>query len=71
MAMTYAHGQPERQFEDFQDTIFFQDKDILESQRPRRLPLDPAAEFHQRADRASLAYRKWLKDMGLSYGTIP
>ena len=44
---------------------------ILESQRPRRLPLDPTAELAQKADRASYAYRRWLADLGLRYGTSP
>ena len=33
------------------------------------VPLDPGAEVHQRADRGSLAYRRWLKDRGIRYGT--
>jgi hypothetical protein len=44
---------------------------ILESQRPRPLPLDLSAELAQKADRASYAYRRWLADMGLRYGASP
>jgi phenylpropionate dioxygenase-like ring-hydroxylating dioxygenase large terminal subunit len=55
----------------FQQTIFAQDKPILENQRPRRLPLDPRAELPTRSDASSLAYRGWLRDRGLSYGVIP
>src|SRR5690606_40517316 len=40
----------------FQDTIFRQDQPVLESQRPKRLPLDRRAELHTAADRASSAY---------------
>ncbi len=70
LAMTYAHGQPERQFIDFQDTIFLQDKPVLESQSPKRLPLNPTMELHQRADRLSLAYRRWLQRLGMRHGVI-
>lgn len=54
----------------FQLTIFGQDKPILENQMPRRLPLDPRAETPIRADKSSIAYRRWLKAKGLSYGVL-
>jgi phenylpropionate dioxygenase-like ring-hydroxylating dioxygenase large terminal subunit len=56
-------------FNAFNTAIFDQDVPVVESQRPRRLPLEPRAEVHQRADRASLAYRRWLHDRGIRYGT--
>jgi phenylpropionate dioxygenase-like ring-hydroxylating dioxygenase large terminal subunit len=55
----------------FQQMIFGQDKPILENQRPRRLPLDPTAETSLRADRSSVAYRRWLHERGVRYGTVP
>jgi phenylpropionate dioxygenase-like ring-hydroxylating dioxygenase large terminal subunit len=55
----------------FQQMIFSQDKPILENQRPRRLPLDPTAETSLRADRSSVAYRRWLHERGVRYGTVP
>jgi phenylpropionate dioxygenase-like ring-hydroxylating dioxygenase large terminal subunit len=55
----------------FNHRIFLQDIPILESQRPRSLPLEPTAELAQHADRASSAYRRWLAELGLAYGTIP
>jgi phenylpropionate dioxygenase-like ring-hydroxylating dioxygenase large terminal subunit len=58
-------------FRAFNHTIFLQDVPILESQRPRPLPLDPTAEIGQQADRASYAYRRWLTQLGLRYGTTP
>lgn len=51
----------------FQQTIFGQDKPVLESQRPRELPLS-GGEVHSAADRFSAAYRRWLRDIGFSYG---
>ena len=56
-------------FLDFNTVIFGQDVDIVESQLPKRLPIDPRLEMHQRADRMSLAYRRWLADRGVRYGT--
>ncbi len=69
LAMNYGHDDPEESFRDFQDTIFLQDKAVLESQRPKCLPLNPTAELHQPADKSSNAYRRWLKELGLGYGT--
>ncbi len=53
----------------FQQLIFLQDRIILENQRPRLLPLSPRAEIPTRADSSSVAYRRWLKEKGLQYGT--
>jgi phenylpropionate dioxygenase-like ring-hydroxylating dioxygenase large terminal subunit len=53
----------------FQATIFGQDAPIIESQRPRRLPLAPGAELHSAADRLSAAYRRWLLEQQVTFGT--
>jgi phenylpropionate dioxygenase-like ring-hydroxylating dioxygenase large terminal subunit len=53
----------------FQQLIFLQDRIILENQRPRLLPLDPRREIPTRADIMSIAYRRWLKEKGVSFGT--
>jgi phenylpropionate dioxygenase-like ring-hydroxylating dioxygenase large terminal subunit len=55
----------------FQQTIFGQDKPILENQFPKRLPLDPRAETPIRADKSAIAYRRWLTQKGVTYGVIP
>ncbi len=55
----------------FQQTIFGQDKPILENQFPKRLPLDPRAETPIRADKSAIVYRRWLSDLGITYGVIP
>lgn len=52
----------------FQQTIFLQDRSILENQLPHRLPLDPGMEIPTRADLTSIAYRRWLKRRGYTYG---
>jgi len=54
----------------FQDRIFLQDLEILESQRPKKVPLEPGVEVPQRADRLSAAYRRMLKRAGLRYGVL-
>ncbi|RYF13833.1 MAG: aromatic ring-hydroxylating dioxygenase subunit alpha [Comamonadaceae bacterium] len=54
----------------FQDTIFLQDRPVLESQTPRLLPLDPRAELHTAADRASAAYRRYLSRLGITFGVL-
>lgn len=56
-------------YNDFQAIIFGQDVAVVQSQMPKRLPLDPRSEVHQRADRMSLAYRRWLVERGIRYGT--
>ena len=55
----------------FQQGIISQDKPILENQFPRRLPLDPRAETPIRADKMAIAYRRWLRELGVTYGVIP
>ena len=52
----------------FQHTIFTQDQPVLESQLPKELPLDPRAELHSAADRMSSAYRRFLKNSGVTFG---
>ncbi len=54
----------------FQDTIFLQDKPIVESQTPKRLPLDLRAESHCAADKMSSAYRRYLTTMNVQFGVI-
>ena len=54
----------------FQQTIFMQDKPILENQVPKRLPLGEGAELAIAADKASVAYRRWLSAIGLTWGVV-
>ena len=61
---------PDARLIDFQNTIFGQDQPVLESQRPKRLPLRPDAEVHSAADRMSAAYRRYLKESGIGFGVI-
>jgi phenylpropionate dioxygenase-like ring-hydroxylating dioxygenase large terminal subunit len=69
MAMNYGYDIAEKELVDWQDAIFEQDRPILRSQRPELLPLDLQAELHLRSDRAAIAYRRWLRQLGLTFGT--
>ncbi len=61
----------DEQIRAFQTLVSAQDKPILENQTPRLLPLEVGTETSVRADRASVAYRRWLGDLGVDYGVIP
>jgi phenylpropionate dioxygenase-like ring-hydroxylating dioxygenase large terminal subunit len=53
----------------FQDHVMAQDIPMLEAQQPPKLPLNLQQEFHFPCDKLSIAYRKWLKHIGLQFGT--
>ncbi|MFY3383102.1 Rieske 2Fe-2S domain-containing protein [Paracidovorax sp. MALMAid1276] len=59
---------PDEKLQAFQHTIFTQDQPVLESQMPQRLPLDLRAELHTAADKASSAYRRFLRQRGITFG---
>ena len=69
IALDYAQDTPDSELRSYQDRITNQDVPIVESQRPERLPLDLQAELHLRSDRIAVAYRRWLRQLGLSFGT--
>ncbi|WP_371784830.1 Rieske 2Fe-2S domain-containing protein [Streptosporangium subroseum] len=52
---------------DFNRQIFEEDRAIVEVQKPENLPLDPKIEVNIPADRSSVAYRRGLRDLGLSH----
>jgi phenylpropionate dioxygenase-like ring-hydroxylating dioxygenase large terminal subunit len=68
-AMNFGLDAPAEQFTAFENLLASQDIPIVESQRPENLPLDLQAELHLRSDRTAIAYRQWLRKLGLSYGT--
>lgn len=69
MSMNYGHEIPDAELLRFQDHVTEQDRVVVESQRPELLPLDLRQELHLRSDRMAIAYRKWLRDIGFTYGT--
>lgn len=60
----------EEEVQAFTALIIGQDVPIVESQRPKRLPLTVGRELHVRSDKTAVAYRRWLAALGLRYGTI-
>lgn len=66
IARNFDTDLPVQDVYDFNDKIFREDKRIVEAQKPECLPLDPRMEAHIMADRSSIAYRRGLRDMGLS-----
>lgn len=48
--------------------IFEEDRVVVESQRPELLPLDLQEELHLRSDRVAIAYRSWLRQLGVTFG---
>jgi vanillate O-demethylase monooxygenase subunit len=62
----YNHEQPDQVLVDFEDVIFGQDKRVVESQRPDRVPFDLADELHLRFDAVAVAYRRAMRAEGLA-----
>ena len=68
VAINFGDNLTDEEIIDRQDTVFAQDKWIVESQRPPEIPLDLSAELHIRADKFSVAYRRWISDLGINWG---
>ena len=61
----------DEELREFQDTVFAQDRPVVESQTPKRLPIGKegaANEVHSPADRMSSAYRRYLNRLGVTLG---
>ncbi|MDT8860809.1 aromatic ring-hydroxylating dioxygenase subunit alpha [Alkalihalobacillus sp. MEB130] len=69
VSRNYGFDVPDEQFIQFQDTVFEQDAWIIETQKPELLPLDLQAELNHKVDILSVAYRRWLKELGVTIGT--
>jgi phenylpropionate dioxygenase-like ring-hydroxylating dioxygenase large terminal subunit len=61
----YDKGLPIEPFVAYNNQIFNEDTDIVESQCPEDLPLNLLDEVHIRADKTSIAYRQELGRLGL------
>ncbi|MCW5654490.1 aromatic ring-hydroxylating dioxygenase subunit alpha [Hydrogenophaga sp.] len=69
---TLGDASSDRDLLAFQDTVFAQDRPVVESQTPRALPIGrtaPVTEVHGPADRVSSAYRRYLNRLGITLGT--
>jgi len=69
-SINYNDDMSDEEFAAYIDEIVYQDLPIVESQRPELLPLDIQEELHVRPDRTAIAYRRWLGELGLSFGTV-
>ena len=67
--MRGADSATDAQLLEWTDRVFSQDKPVVQSQRPELLPLDLQAELHLNCDRTSIAYRQWLNELGVGFGT--
>jgi vanillate O-demethylase monooxygenase subunit len=61
----YDKDAPVQPFIDYNNQIFNEDTEIVESQCPEDLPLNLLDEVHIRADKTSIAYRQELGRLGL------
>jgi phenylpropionate dioxygenase-like ring-hydroxylating dioxygenase large terminal subunit len=66
MARNYDHDQPPSVLQEFENTIFNQDKVVVESQRPEQVPFDLADELHMKFDAVAVAYRRAMRAEGLA-----
>lgn len=67
-ARDHSHDQPDDIWTKFSEQIWYEDKRVVESQRPEELPVDLTKEVHLRAaDAGGLAYRALLEEIGLDY----
>jgi len=65
-ARDYGQDEPLAEWIAFQDAIDEEDRRVVEQQRPRAIPLDPAAEGHIVADAWSLAFRRRWASFGVN-----
>ena len=68
VAINYGEDLTDAQIIDRQDQVFAQDKWIVESQSPAEISLDLNVDLHIRADKFSVAYRRWLKSLNADWG---
>ncbi|MCG3089840.1 aromatic ring-hydroxylating oxygenase subunit alpha [Sporosarcina cyprini] len=69
LSFNYDTGLSDEALIQFQDEIFAQDKPVVENQKPEELPLDLQVELSLVCDRMSIAYRQYLKELGVKMGT--
>jgi phenylpropionate dioxygenase-like ring-hydroxylating dioxygenase large terminal subunit len=64
VARNYNLEQDPAVMQAFERTIFAQDRRVVESQRPDRVPFDLAAELHLTFDAVAVAYRRAMRGYG-------
>ncbi|WDL99509.1 aromatic ring-hydroxylating oxygenase subunit alpha [Alicyclobacillus sp. ALC3] len=70
MSFDYDTGLEDTELIAFQDRIFDQDLPIIESQKPEDLLLDLQLELSLQCDRVSIAYRQYLRELGVTFGVV-
>ena len=71
MTRNYDLDEPERLIQEFENTIFSQDKRVVLSQRPEMVPFDLADELHLNFDAVAVNYRRTMQQEELSYYPAP
>jgi len=66
IAQNYDRDASVEAIREFNSRVFNEDRLLVENQKPEDLPLDLGSEISIPADRTSVAYRRLLKQMGLS-----
>ena len=69
-AMNFSPSPTDDEVRRRQDLVYEQDSSIVDTQRPERIPVDLQRELHHRTDLLSHRYRTWMRDMGVTYGTV-
>jgi phenylpropionate dioxygenase-like ring-hydroxylating dioxygenase large terminal subunit len=59
----YALDEDDDKYVRFQEDVVAQDRPVIESQRPHRIPLDLTAELHVKDDKFGLEYRRGLLEI--------
>ena len=69
-AMNFVPAPSDEDVRQRQDLVYEQDSAIVDTQRPERIPVDLRDELHHRTDLLSQKYRTWMRNMGVTYGTV-
>lgn len=62
----YYLDMDDARIREYEDTVFGQDKGIVEEQRPEFVPFDLADELHMKFDAVAVNYRRQMRAMGLA-----
>ena len=57
------HDRPDEEYLGFQRVVLAEDEPVVCNQVPAEIPLESTSELHVRADRVSIEYRRWLRDL--------
>ncbi len=61
----FDHHVPVEELLTWEKKILLEDRNFIESQKPEEIPLDLSEEVHVRADKSSVAMRRWMIKIGL------